>query len=884
MAIYISDNLIIDQDGSVYQATVKQENAYYRTYTYNYWGCIHPNFAVGSISFSYESWDKYNEVTETSAHFGVKVYGSVNSATAVGCELYNANKTKIGSCEDGAYRVNDYLIHHYSFASGSADINIQLTPVTGYYYRYYVVANGSKYYSEYYYFKTKGNTYTIAYNANTSASVSNMPGNQTKKQTVSLTLSSNKPTRTGYTFQGWATSASATSAEYQPGGSYTKDQNVTLYAVWKPNTYTVTYDARSGSVSPASKSVTYDSTYGTLATSTRTGYTFAGWFTAASGGSQITSSTKVTTAGNHTLYARWTPNTYTVSYNANGGSVSPTSNTVTYGGTLGTLPTPTRTGYTFDGWFTKISGGTQCTSSTILTAASNITIYAHWTANPYTVAYDANGGTGAPSSQTKYHDTALTLSSTKPTRTGYTFQGWATSATATSAEYQPGGSYKQNKVVTLYAVWKINTYTLFVKVWHCDDKEIIENNDAIMFSVFINGKKVAADVFDYCEQIAINSTYEIKDIKAQTGYQYNAPSKYSAPLSGQMDQDQTIIFDIYYSRYAVSYNANTTDTVSNMPGDQTKIHGTDLTLSKNKPTRTGYTFMRWSLRPDAYSGKFYPGDVYSADENVVLYAMWEKNGTEMSAGAGRSLLDGDYFICSALDESYILDINGMEAPAPENCNVQLYKTGQYVYNAWTLTYLDNGFYAIKQYDTQMALTVAGDSTEWRANIQVNTYKGSAGQQWSIERTNFGYRLKARCSGFSVDITGGKDYVTNGTNIQQFKDNLGDKAGNQSWVFVPYQPAQGLVPDFILPSALKTIEAEAFAGGAFQYAYLPEGTASIGGKAFADCPNLIYIYIPESCTSISKDAFSGVTGLTIFGQDGSYAEFYAGKNGFTFVAK
>ena len=192
VAIYISDNLIIDQDGSVYQATVKQENAYYRTYTYNYWGCIHPNFAVGSISFSYESWDKYNEVTETSAHFGVKVYGSVNSATAVGCELYNANKTKIGSCEDGAYRVNDYLIHHYSFASGSADINIQLTPVTGYYYRYYVVANGSKYYSEYYYFKTKGNTYTIAYNANTSASVSNMPGNQTKKQTVSLTLSSNK--------------------------------------------------------------------------------------------------------------------------------------------------------------------------------------------------------------------------------------------------------------------------------------------------------------------------------------------------------------------------------------------------------------------------------------------------------------------------------------------------------------------------------------------------------------------------------------------------------------------------------------------------------------------------------------------------------------------
>lgn len=81
-----------------------------------------------------------------------------------------------------------------------------------------------------------------------------------------------------------------------------------------------------------------------------------------------------------------------------------------------------------------------------------------WTS--YTIKYNANGGSGAPSSQTKWKDQALTLSSTKPTRTGYSFLGWSTSSTATSATYTAGGSYTANAAATLYAVWKANTYTV----------------------------------------------------------------------------------------------------------------------------------------------------------------------------------------------------------------------------------------------------------------------------------------------------------------------------------------------------------------------------------------------------------------------------------------
>ena len=90
------------------------------------------------------------------------------------------------------------------------------------------------------------------------------------------------------------------------------------------------------------------------------------------------------------------------------------------------------------------------------------------------------------------------------------------------------------------------------------------------------------------------------------------------------------------------------------------------------------------------------------------------------------------------------------------------------------------------------------------------------------------------------------------------------------------------PDLILPASLKTIEEEAFSGGAFVYAKLPEGTESIQARAFADCPNLKFIYIPESTTVIHRTAFENVSNLTILGQKGSYAGYFANSFGYNFI--
>lgn len=150
----------------------------------------------------------------------------------------------------------------------------------------------------------------------------------------------------------------------------------------------------------------------------------------------------------------WT--SYTIKYNANGGSGAPSSQTKWKDQALTISSTkPTRTGYSFQGWATSASGGVAYAAGASYTANAAVTLYAVWKANTYTVKYDANGGSGAPGNQTKTYGTALTLSSTKPTRTNYTFKGWGTSASATTVSYAAGASYTANAAITLYAVWEL---------------------------------------------------------------------------------------------------------------------------------------------------------------------------------------------------------------------------------------------------------------------------------------------------------------------------------------------------------------------------------------------------------------------------------------------
>ena len=147
--------------------------------------------------------------------------------------------------------------------------------------------------------------------------------------------------------------------------------------------YTLTLDPNGGSVNPTSTTFIVGQVIADLPYPTRKGYQFVGWYTEKSGGQLVSEDTDTKMPEhNMTIYAHWESNdtpkqTYTLTYNANGGSVSPSSKTLNEGSTYGNLPTPTRSGYTFDGWYTKASGGNKVSSSTKI--SGNTTIYAHWT-------------------------------------------------------------------------------------------------------------------------------------------------------------------------------------------------------------------------------------------------------------------------------------------------------------------------------------------------------------------------------------------------------------------------------------------------------------------------------------------------------------------------
>lgn len=155
-----------------------------------------------------------------------------------------------------------------------------------------------------------------------------------------------------------------------------------------PASYLVTFDPNGGRVSPASTAVTIGKPYGTLPTPTRTGYDFDGWYTRESGGTKVTATTSVGTNPPTTLYAHWIAKKYTVTLDANGGTVSMASRTATYGSEYPALPAPTREGYTFDGWYTQKTGGTKVDDNTTVTTAANHTLYAHWHLTPALAPYD----------------------------------------------------------------------------------------------------------------------------------------------------------------------------------------------------------------------------------------------------------------------------------------------------------------------------------------------------------------------------------------------------------------------------------------------------------------------------------------------------------------
>ena len=520
--------------------------------------------------------------------------------------------------------------------------------------------------------------HTIHYNSNIptnaptgTTTVSNMPGDQTKTFDEKLMISSNKPTRKGYNFAGWSTSANG-NVVYQPGAEYKNDQNggtVTLYAKWTAWKHTVTYDKNVPANSkktdvknmPGNQTKIYDQNL-TLQSNvpTRIGYTFVKWTTNKDGtgtayqpGSQY-SYNRDSDGGTVTLYAVWTPWKYTVRYDKNVPASSssqtvsnmPADQTKTEEVNL-TLSSnkPSRNGYIFNGWQTQINGkAVDYQPGATLSydpdvKGSVITLKAKWTAWKHTIHYDKNvpasskktNVTNMPGDQVKVFDTALSIQPMVPKRTGYTFKGWSTTANG-KAEYQPGNKYNHDQndgTVTLYAVWTPWKY----KVQY--DKNVSADSSSQTVSNMPTDQTKTEEVV-----LTLSSNKPSRNGYIFNGWQAQINGKAvdyqpGAKLSYDVDDKDgsTIILKAQWTpwKHTVHYDKNvpansSSQTVTNMPEDQTKTFDEKLNLSTKIPKREGYNFVGWLLEYGTAIAVVSPGTAYERDQNggtYVLKAQWE---------------------------------------------------------------------------------------------------------------------------------------------------------------------------------------------------------------------------------------------------------------------
>ncbi|MBR4261445.1 MAG: InlB B-repeat-containing protein [Clostridia bacterium] len=308
------------------------------------------------------------------------------------------------------------------------------------------------------------NVYTITYNLNNGTLENENPTSFTKfKPTFTL----NNPSKRGYTFEGWTGSNGTTPQKTVQVLQGTR-QDLNFVANWTENNYTISYELNNGSVATANpENYTVNSGDILLNNPTKTGYTFKGWTGTDLTGETLEVTIPAHSIGDRTYTANFEANTYNIIFDKNTGNGIMDNQEMTYDVAADLSENVfTKTGYTFGGWNTKANGQgtTYQNKQNVLNIATegNITLYAMWNANPYTIVFNANGGEGTMSNIQATYDDDINLTPNAFTYTNHIFTKWNTKPDGSGTNYTDGQTVSNLATegeFTLYAQWK-EVYTI----------------------------------------------------------------------------------------------------------------------------------------------------------------------------------------------------------------------------------------------------------------------------------------------------------------------------------------------------------------------------------------------------------------------------------------
>ena len=416
------------------------------------------------------------------------------------------------------------------------------------------------------------------------------------------------PVRDGYIFKGWyyIENGQKVDTTYNIWNCFSKKTN---YPVWALEEYNINYELNGGQNSSSNPDkYTYNVGVDSFENPTKDWNTFDGWYLDADFNTPI-SSISATEKGDITIYAKWIPDDFTVTFDANGGLFnngnSTYSDEIPYGSKiLESVPSsnPQRSGYNFAGWVD--ADGNELTDSDVMTE-KGFTAYASWEAKDYKLSFDLTGGEGnIPSVDVKCGDKiSSNLPSEEPTKTGYAFAGWvkADGSELTDSDVMTENGY------TVYASWKLKSFPLSFDL--------------------VGGIGNIPDVYiKYGEKIKDSLT---PIVPTKVGYTFIGWVK----QDGSKLTDDDVMGEDGYTVYA-NWEANGYELSFDLAGGEGDIptvtvkYGDKINsnLPSTEPTKVGYTFAGWVNQ----DGTELTGDNVMTEKGYVVYARWKAKEYELS--------------------------------------------------------------------------------------------------------------------------------------------------------------------------------------------------------------------------------------------------------------
>ncbi len=425
----------------------------------------------------------------------------------------------------------------------------------------------------------------------------------------------------GHTFSSWNTAANGSGASYSDGALYSFASDLELYAQWAsvPNvTATFSGNGATGSVADESQPVGSAFSFPDGSQFVDPGYSFYDWNTASSGsGTAYAPGDSVVLDADQTFYAQWTPDQYVVTFAPDGGVVSPLTTEYSTDGTAITLPTPTNSGASFNGWFTAATGGTLIgLAGASYEPTQSLTLYAQWTTNPFVVTYAPNGGSVSPlAADYVAGGTAITLPA--PTNSGASFKGWYTSATGGTLIGLAGASYEPTQSLTLYAQWTPSTNQIEILIDYGPGSSQVLSGDGSSTVTLPTTTTVSNPGFALTSwNTAANGT--------GTSYALGQSVTLTASLTLYPQWTAVGVVVVRFSANGGSgsvspLSANVGSTV-NLPSSSTLV-------------RPGYTLTSWNTAANGKGISYAPGQSITLSAPLTLYAQWKATRTATLYGA-----------------------------------------------------------------------------------------------------------------------------------------------------------------------------------------------------------------------------------------------------------